>query len=211
MAKIQDLTGKKFNRLTVITRADNTSSGMTCWVCKCDCGKQKIVAGKHLKSGKIKSCGCYNHDALIKRNTKHGLTNTRLFRIWGNMKDRCYNPNKSNYCYYGGRGIVICEEWLDNFENFYNWAMSNGYKSHLSIDRINSNGNYEPANCRWITQKEQNNNRRDNKIITFNGETHTISEWADKLKINKHSLATAIYRDKRDFKEAVQRLGGTWI
>lgn len=211
MSRLQNLIGQKFNRLTVISRAENTKSGMTCWLCQCDCGKQKIVAGKHLKSGRIKSCGCYNHDSLVKRNTTHGLTNTRLFRIWGNMKDRCYNPNKSNYPYYGGRGIQICQEWLDNFENFYVWAINNGYQRNLSIDRINGNGNYEPSNCRWVTQKEQNNNRRDNKLITFKNETHTIPEWAEKLKINKHSLSTAIYRDKRSFEDATQRLGVKWI
>ena len=117
-----------------------------------------IILSNHLKSGKIKSCGCLNKQG----NPKHGLRYTRLYRIWINMKTRCYNKNTNRYKDYGARGITICNEWRNDFMSFYNWSMNNGYDENLTIDRINNDKNYEPSNCRWITVKEQNRNKRNN-------------------------------------------------
>lgn len=118
----------------------------------------------------------------------------RLNSIYQHMKDRCYNKRSDCYKNYGGRGISICEEWLKNKTNFYEWALNNGYKNDLTIDRINNNGNYEPSNCRWITRKLQNRNHRRNKIITYNNETYCITDWAIKIGLKPNTL---IYRIKR--------------
>ena len=112
----------------------------------------------------------------------------RLYSIWGGLKDRCYNSNNKNYKIYGLRNIKICDEWLNNFVNFYNWAINNGYAENLTIDRIDVNGNYEPNNCRWATIKQQNRNRRSNKLITYKNQTHCISEWAEIYNIPRKCL-----------------------
>lgn len=112
----------------------------------------------------------------------------RIYKLWSHLKDRCYCKNNKDYKHYGNRGITICESWKHNFINFYSWALSNGYSDNLSIDRIDVNGNYEPDNCRWVTAKQQARNRRNNKFITYNGETHCISEWAEIIGIERKCL-----------------------
>ena len=111
-------------------------------------------------------------------NYRHGMRHTRIYNIWRTMRQRCSNPNCINYHNYGGKGIVVCDEWDKSFEVFYEWAMANGYEDGLTIDRINSNGNYEPSNCRWASYKQQANNKTSNRLVEFNGEVHTLGEWA---------------------------------
>lgn len=123
-------------------------------------------------------------------------TNTRLYSILQGMKTRCYNKNHQSYKHYGGRGIKICDAWLNDFMNFYNWAYNNGYDNSLTIDRIDVNGNYEPSNCRWITHEEQQKNRRDSIQLTYNGKTQTIKDWSDDLGIN---AVTIYYRHKKGY------------
>lgn len=123
-----------------------------------------------------------------------GLTRTRLYKIWGAMKTRCYNPNYRKYYRYGGRGIKICDEWLNSFVSFSDWSMRNGYYDNLTIDRINVNGNYEPSNCRWITVTANNRNKTNNHYIKFRGKTQTIADWAEELDMNDKTIATRIYR-----------------
>ena len=185
MSKFVDLTGQKFGRLTVIERAENKGKHLL-WRCKCDCGEICLAAGTHLKSGSKQSCGCLLREhakGLSKKvNVTHGLSESRIYRTYISMKQRCYNPNIKSYKDYGGRGITVCAEWLNDFSAFYEWAMANGYADDLTIDRKDVNGNYEPSNCRWATRKEQNNNKRNNKEITYKGETHTMAGWIEILK-----------------------------
>lgn len=185
---LEDLTGKRFGKLLVLQRAENRGKH-TMWKCKCDCGKSTITGASELKRGTTKSCGCLKFES---RNSTHGLTKTRLYRIWSKMKDRCLNKNNPAYKWYGERGICICQEWLDDFVNFYNWSMSNGYKEGLSIDRIDVNGNYEPSNCRWIPLKEQPLNTRTTKFLTYKGETKTVSEWCEITGIKKTTILNRI-------------------
>ena len=184
MSKRLDLTGKKFGRITVIQYAGKSKCNHIQWKCKCDCGKEIIVTTGHLRSGHTQSCGCKAKELARDAHTTHGMSETRLYHIWSNMIDRCENQNVSHYFRYGGRGITICKEWRNSFEAFGNWALSNGYRDDLSIDRIDVNGNYCPENCRWATPKEQSNNKRNNHLIEYNGETKTMKQWCDQFGVS---------------------------
>ncbi|MEE1303121.1 MAG: hypothetical protein UHD64_10100 [Bacteroidales bacterium] len=153
MSRAINITGQKFGRLTAIKPCGKTNAGNVLWLCKCDCGKETTVPTQHLRSGNTKSCGCFNSEVASRTFTKTGHSNSRLYRIWRNMKRRCNDKNFKAYKNYGEKGIKICFEWLE-FENFYNWAIFNGYRDDLTIDRINVNGDYEPNNCQWITRSE---------------------------------------------------------
>ncbi len=189
MAKLIDLTGQKFGRLTVMSRAENTKDGKAKWKCKCDCdGKIVEVRSTKLRSGETKSCGCLQKEIISKCNTKHGDSCNRLYQIWNNIRERTNRINHPYYKDYGGRGIFICEEWKENYLLFKEWAMSNGYNENLTIDRIDNDKGYEPDNCRWVTAKTQQNNKRSNKNMTYNGVTKTLSEWAEHTGISKTAL-----------------------
>ena len=190
MPKFEDLTGQRFGYLTVIKKAGKNKSDKILWLCKCDCGKLKIIQGASLKNGRTKSCGCLRKKGA--RRT-HGFKYTRLYCIWQGIKKRCLNKNTSNYYIYGGRGIKICDEWKNDFKSFHDWAYANGYdesakRGDCTIERIDVNGNYEPSNCRWATMKEQCRNTRSNKLITYNNETRCLMDWSYILNINYDTL-----------------------
>jgi hypothetical protein len=176
MPKFQDLTGRRFGKLTVIERAE-TKYGKTRWLCKCDCGKYTITIAHRLLACQTRSCGCTRDLKIV-----HGMTKTRLHNEWSIMKRRCLNKNDSSFDRYGGRGIKICDEWKNSFMNFMNWALDNGYNDNLSIERVDVNGDYCPENCKWITMKEQAKNKRNSIIIEHNGETKALVDWCQKYE-----------------------------
>lgn len=181
MSAVKDLAARRFGKLTVISRAENSKSGKARWYCKCDCGKYVEVDGYNLRCGNTKSCGCLQRAKTIERNIVHGKSKTRIYRIYQHMVERCFSKSDKRYLEYGGRGITICAEWLSEhgFEHFYKWSVHNGYSDNLTIDRKDVNGNYEPLNCRWVSMKIQQNNRRNNHLITFQGVTKTLSQWSE--------------------------------
>ena len=181
----KNIEGMQFDRLKAIS-IHHINGGGCYWNCECKCGNTTIVRASSLLSGDTKSCGCLMKETLL--HETHGMTNTRLYRIWNGMKDRCKNKNAPEYENYGGRGIRVCQEWLDDFMNFYNWAMANGYRDDLTIDRKDNDKGYSPENCRWATAKEQANNTRSTVFLTYKGETKPVSEWSEITGIRQDTL-----------------------
>lgn len=182
MSELIDLTGKRFGKLIVVCRVQNNKHNQPQWKCVCDCGNETVVVGQKLRKGITKSCGCLVREQ--KTRLTHGMTGTVLHNRWLNMKSRCYNPKNKRYARYGGRGIFVCEEWLD-FQNFYNWAIQNGFSKELSLDRIDNNKGYSPDNCRWATPRQQANNTKRNVFVEYKGERKTVAEWCRELGLDK--------------------------
>lgn len=183
----KDIVGLKFGTLTVLSEIlERNKNGHILYNVKCDCGKAKQVLGASLRNGLSRSCNkCYLLTGT------HGMWKSREFKIWGSMKDRCTNPNSLNYKNYGGRGIVVCKEWLNDFSQFYK---DMGDSGNLTIDRIDVNGNYEPSNCRWTDMKVQSRNKTNNVRFTHNGETLCVSEWIEGCKIASSTFWNRIDR-----------------
>lgn len=194
MGKFIDLTGKRFGRLFVIERGENDKQNKPMWKCQCDCGQHVTVRGAALSQGHTVSCGCYCRE----KHTTHGGFGSRLYEIWGSMHHRCSRETHYAYKDYGGRGIVVCDEWKD-FAKFREWAIENGYdetapKWECTLDRKDVDGNYEPSNCRWVDMKAQGRNKRNNRLLEYNGEQHTLSEWSEILGIGYQTLYARITR-----------------
>lgn len=187
-----NLAGRRFGSLVVVEISNEKSvNNETLWICKCDCGNIKNSISGSLIHGGNKSCGCKG-SFVVK-----GESKTRLKIIWDNMIARCYSKKSDSYSYCGSNGIVVCEEWRSDFFSFKKWAISSGYNDSLTLDRFpNRMGNYEPSNCRWATVKEQQNNRRSNLFITFNGETKTAKEWSEAVNIPYATLTQRITKLK---------------
>lgn len=184
MPKFVDITGKTFNKLTAVSFHHKDKRGKAYWLFRCSCGKEVITRKGSVTSGEIKSCGCSHKE----QNITHGLSKSNLYFVFQAMKQRCYNKSNLGYSEYGGRGITICDEWLTNPESFYTWAIENGYKRGLSIDRIDNNKGYSPENCRWATQEQQQKNKRTNLSLTYKGKTCCASEWSDLYKVPRRKV-----------------------
>ncbi|MDF2860277.1 MAG: hypothetical protein K0S02_549 [Achromobacter mucicolens] len=178
-----DLNGVRFGRLLVLSPGhDKWSAGRRrlTWLCRCDCGALREIVGASLTAGATKSCGCFQRDNLLARNITHGQSRSRAFRIWAAMLARCNNKNNKAYLRYGGRGIKVCARW----HVFSNFLLDMGQPGPgLSIDRIDSTGDYEPSNCRWATNKEQCRNRSNTVFLEFNGRRQPLGAWADELGV----------------------------
>lgn len=176
MAIFKDEIGNVYNELTVIERAENDKYGRARWLCRCSCGNTTVVDAGKLRNGQKKSCGCLKNKIISELNKTHGMSNTSTYKTWVNMKRRCYDEKNNRYQYYGGRGIKVCDRWLNSFENFLA-DMGERPSRDYSIDRIDHDGNYEPTNCRWANKYEQANNKSTSRIIEYNGKRHTVAEW----------------------------------
>lgn len=190
MKKINVPKGTRFGRWTILEEASPiyiSGKPRRRYKCQCDCGNIGIVRLECLRNGHSTSCGCLHKQRVSDTFKTHGMSDngnfTPLYDTWRNMKKRCNNPNTTEYNRYGGRGIKICKEWATDFQRFYDWAISNGYKEGLTIDRINNDGNYEPDNCRFVTMKVQGNNNSHNHYIEYNGTEYTLSTLSDALHI----------------------------
>ena len=192
--KKNDLVGKTFGRLTVIKEVERNNRGERCFLCKCNCGNEKIIVGWRLttKNKPTQSCGCLHKEIVSNTFKTHGDSNERLYHIYKGMINRCLNENDKSYKYYGGRGIKLCDEWLNDYELFKKWSLDNGYNELLTIERVDINGNYEPRNCRWATRKEQANNTRKNHLLEYNGKLYTMSELSELCGINYSTLRKRI-------------------
>ena len=181
MSALKDLTGQKFGRLTVIERAENDKNGRARWKCICDCGNEIIVASYNLIKTITRSCGCLSKD--FPAHFVHGMHGTKIYRTWNRIKGRCLDQNNNRYRNYGGRGIMICDEWLD-FRKFYNYVskLEHFNEEGYTLDRINNDGNYCPDNVRWATAKEQAHNKRNNIIVEYNGIPMTLTEASELSK-----------------------------
>lgn len=203
--RFQDLTGKRFGRLTVLNRAENGPQKQTRWNCVCDCETLVTVLSQSLRDGKTESCGCKRAQLIGERSVTHGYctqeTRRNEYWIWQGMKQRCLNPKEESYNNYGGRGITVCDRWLHSFDSFI--KDMGACPSGLTIERNNVNGNYEPGNCRWATRREQMNNMRRNRKFTHEGKTMTMAEWARVLNTPYARLRERIKRGM-SFEEAIQ-------
>lgn len=187
--------------MTVLQRADTRKTKIF-WLCRCDCGNEKLISGESLKNGYTKSCGCICKEKP--NGTKHGGTGTRLYREWSLMRRRCHNQNSHEYKYYGARGISICKEW-DDFNKFRTWANNSGYSDTLTLDRIDFNGGYSPNNCRWATIVEQQNNKTSNIFYDHNGRRQTIAQWAKEYGLSYMTLYLRLRRRKLNIEEALHK------
>lgn len=207
----QDLTGMRFGALVVIKEGEPllNSKGyrLIRWDCLCDCGNEVTVRPADLKRGHTISCGCLGKLHRKNGTTKHGLRYKRAYNIYCGIMERCYTKTCNAYNLYGGRGIKVCDEWRgpNGAENFYKWAMMNGYNDNLSIDRIDTNGDYCPSNCRWTDAKTQSNNRRTNLYIEIDGETKTLKQWTEQYHANYSAVYQRIARMGWDAKEALTK------
>lgn len=168
MPSFKNLLNQKFNRLTVLSFA-GMEKGRSHWLCRCNCGTERVFSGNSISKGNTKSCGCLRYDNLLIKKKMLGLSlqqaNPRLYRCWIDMKRRCDNQNRLEYKNYGGRGITVCEDWKGSFKSFADWSLANGYKENLEIDRYpNNDGNYEPSNCKWTDPSENSRRKRSTKL-----------------------------------------------
>ena len=184
--------GQKFGRLTVVGFVHKGKKWY--WKCRCECGNEIVAQGCVVRRGNTSSCGCYRNEIVHILNRTHGMTRTRLYRIYNAVKNRCYNKKQQNYANYGGRGIEMCQEWLDSFDAFMAWAIAAGYTDDLTLERNDNNGMYCPENCQWVTRAEQSRNTRRNHLYTHDGRTMVLTDWCAELGLNFHTVEYRIHQ-----------------
>lgn len=194
--------GQKYGRLTVTGFVHKGKKWY--WECTCECGNSIITQAYLVRNGHTSSCGCLQRERASEASLVHGQTNSRLYRIYNGMKNRCYNQKQQSYENYGGRGITICEEWLKSFTAFEEWSLSHGYADDLSIDRIDNNGDYSPKNCRWVTRTEQNENTRRNHLVTIGDRTQPLSAWVRERGLNYHTVSFRIHQKHMTPEQALE-------
>lgn len=192
--RIKDESGNRYGRLLVIDAAGKGASRAQRWLCRCDCGATKAVTGTSLRTGETRSCGCLQRDIARRagdRTRTHGQSKSSLYSIWDTMHQRCSNPKTKDFKNYGGRGISVCGAW-DRFETF---AVDMGPRPDgLTLERVDTNGNYEPTNCIWATPLAQARNSRSNRLLTWQGKTQCISAWAEEIGISAVTLHSRLMR-----------------
>lgn len=208
-----DISGNKYGRLLVLSQDGNRkseSNGLTetMWKCQCDCGNILSVPKHLLTSGNTRSCGCLKRDHNKAVWTKHGKTNTRLYRIWQSMKYRCYSKSSGAYKYYGGKGVRVSDLWIveNGFQNFYEWAMANGYNDNLTIERVDVNGDYTQSNCTWIPKESQTKNRTNTNWVYHNGEKYTLTDASKKYGFDRATIRKRIKTCNGDSNAAIEEL-----
>ena len=203
---VKDISGQKVGKWAVIRYLGAIHPGQTTtyYLCRCECGVERPVNSSALRRGKSISCGCYQREVARNRWTIHGLNDHPLRSHYHAMKSRCYDTRNMGYPNYGGRGVKICQEWLDSYPAFVEWALNSGWAEGLTIDRIDVNGDYSPDNCRWITRAEQSHNTRRNKFYTYQGQTKTLTQWSRDLKIPYERLRGRLRKCGCTFEEAVK-------
>ena len=194
--------GQKYGRLTVTGFVHKGKKWY--WECTCECGSSIITQAYLVRNGHTSSCGCLQRERASEASLVHGQTNSRLYRIYNGMKNRCYNQKQQSYENYGGRGITICEEWLKSFTAFEERSLSHGYADDLSIDRIDNNGDYSPKNCRWVTRTEQNENTRRNHLVTIGDRTQPLSAWVRERGLNYHTVSFRIHQKHMTPEQALE-------
>lgn len=212
MAKREDLTGRKSGRLTVIEFYDYGKNGNSRWLCKCECGNTSVVSGTYIKYKKTLSCGCLTKERVSEATKTHGMSNSPIYPEYRNMKKRCYDENAHNYKWYGGRGIKMCDRWLDDIHNFYDDVsiLPHFREEGYTLDRIDNDGDYEPNNVRWATKSEQCNNRRSNLIYEYEGKDRTLKEISDitglPYKVLHKRLKTFGWEPERAFSKTLRKV-----
>jgi hypothetical protein len=193
---IIDMTGRIIGRLEVLSISTERKHGKVSWLCRCSCGNFHTATGKDLRSGSIQSCGCLGterrSESVTRRNTKHRMTGTPTYRSWSSMIGRCTNPKNPDYLDYGGKGITVCDRWLESFENFYS-DMGDRPRGK-TLDRIDGDQGYFPENCRWATASQQAQNRKSSRLITCNGQTLNLTEWVKQQGIPKSTILNRLNR-----------------
>lgn len=188
--KSKNLLNQRFSSLLVVSKA-GTKNNRVIWNCQCECGRSVIVDTHSLTTGNTKSCGCKKYGNRVTHGEAKSNKQTRLYRIWAGMKNRCNNESHIGYAYYGAKGIKVCDEWND-YEIFKGWALENGYADNLTIDRIDNQKGYCPENCRWATYKTQCNNTTRNHYVTADGQTLSISQWAERNNLPCRTIAARL-------------------
>lgn len=186
---LDSFIGKRQGQIVVLSHFKKGKNNANYFRCQCDCGRISEIRVNHFIHDNQTTCGRFH------KKYENSIVGTKIYNTWNRMIDRCYNPKNHKYYRYGKRGISVCNDWLNNYDNFYTWCINNGYKEGLSLDRINNDGNYEPSNCRWTTRTQQQRNMCRNKMITYKGETRCLVEWCELLNIPYYNTSKRLFRN----------------